>query len=83
MVIIAACVTGHVLGLTGTVPIKGGYSALAHHNEFGELAKIVPDLRPQPLAASLVVAHRRNLALRGRALMTLLRVIKIRFRLAV
>jgi DNA-binding transcriptional LysR family regulator len=34
------------------------------------MIKILRDLRPEPLPASLVVAHRRNLSQRVRAFMT-------------
>ncbi|MEE4673974.1 LysR family transcriptional regulator [Pseudomonas alliivorans] len=62
--------TYHAAGLAGIGLIQAGYSALAHHIENGDLVEILPDLRPEPLAASLVVAHRRNLSLRVRAFMS-------------
>lgn len=61
--------TYHAAGLAGIGLIQAGYSALAHHIESGALMEILPDLRPEPLAASLVVAHRRNLSQRVRAFM--------------
>ncbi|AXF25332.1 LysR family transcriptional regulator [Burkholderia pyrrocinia] len=61
--------TYHAAGLAGIGLIQAGYSALAHHIERGALVEILPDLRPEPLAASLVVAHRRNLSQRVRAFM--------------
>ncbi|WP_136066901.1 LysR family transcriptional regulator [Modicisalibacter radicis] len=61
--------TYHAAGLAGIGLIQAGYSALAHHIESGALVEILPDLRPEPLAASLVVAHRRNLSQRVRAFM--------------
>ncbi|ELP24898.1 Transcriptional regulator [Pantoea agglomerans 299R] len=35
----------------------------------GELVEVLPDLRPEPLSASFVIAHRRNLSRRVRAFM--------------
>ncbi|MBN3785850.1 LysR family transcriptional regulator [Burkholderia sp. Ac-20353] len=61
--------TYHAAGLAGIGLIQAGYSALAHHIERGALVEVLPDLRPEPLAASLVVAHRRNLSQRVRAFM--------------
>jgi len=61
--------TYHEAGLAGIGLIQAGYSALAHHIERGALVEILPNLRPKPLAASLVVAHRRNLSQRVRAFM--------------
>lgn len=62
--------TYHAAGLAGIGLIQAGYLALAHHIKSGNLVEILPDLRPEPLAASLVVAHRRNLSQRVRAFMT-------------
>jgi DNA-binding transcriptional LysR family regulator len=62
--------TYHAAGLAGVGLIQGGYSALAHHIKNGDLVEILPHLRPEPLAAWLVVAHRRNLSVRVRAFMT-------------
>ncbi len=61
--------TYHEAGLAGVGLIQAGYSALAHHLARGDLVEILPDLRPEPLAASFVVAHRRNLSQRVRAFM--------------
>jgi len=61
--------TYHAAGLAGIGLIQAGYLALAHHIKSGDLVEILPDLRPEPLSASLVVAHRRNLSLRVRAFM--------------
>lgn len=62
--------TYHAAGLAGVGLIQGGYSALAQHIKNGDLVEVLPDLRPEPLAAWLVVAHRRNLSPRVRAFMT-------------
>lgn len=56
--------TYHAAGLAGIGLIQAGYSALAPYIERGALVEILPDLRPAPLAVSLVVAHRRNLSRR-------------------
>ncbi|WP_423382745.1 LysR family transcriptional regulator [Burkholderia sp. LMG 32019] len=61
--------TYHAAGLAGIGLIQAGYSALAHYIESGALVEVLPDLRPEPLNASLVVAHRRNLSPRVRAFM--------------
>lgn len=61
--------TYHAAGLAGIGLIQAGYSALAHHIESGELVEVLPNLRPEPLSASLLVAHRRNLSQRVRAFM--------------
>lgn len=57
----------HAAGLAGLGLIQAGYSALAPQIARGAIIEILPDLRPQPLAASLVVAHRRHLSPRVRA----------------
>lgn len=62
--------TYHAAGLAGVGLIQGGYPALAQHIKNGDLVEVLPDLRPEPLAAWLVVAHRRNLSPRVRAFMT-------------
>jgi DNA-binding transcriptional LysR family regulator len=61
--------TYHAAGLAGIGLIQAGYSGLAHYVERGALVEVLPDLRPNPLDASLVVAHRRNLSQRVRAFM--------------
>ena len=61
--------TYHAAGLAGVGLIQAGYSALAQHIERGALVEVLPDLRPKPLDAWLVVAHRRNLSQRVRAFM--------------
>lgn len=61
--------TYHAAGLAGIGLIQAGYSTLAPHIESGALVEVLPDLRAEPLAASLVVAHRRNLSPRVRAFM--------------
>jgi DNA-binding transcriptional LysR family regulator len=60
----------HAAGLAGIGLIQAGYLALAHYIKSGDLVEILPDLRPEPLSAWLVVAHRRNLSQRVRAFMT-------------
>lgn len=62
--------TYHAAGLAGIGLIQAGYLALGQHIERGALVEVLPDLRPKPLAASLVVAHRRNLSQRVRAFMS-------------
>lgn len=49
--------------------IQGGYPSLLMHIQRGALVEILPDLRPEPLTASFIVAHRRNLSPRVRAFM--------------
>lgn len=61
--------TYHAAGLAGLGLIQAGYWSLAEHIEHGVLMEILPDLRPEPLAASIVVAHRRNLSQRVRVFM--------------
>ncbi|WP_338063267.1 LysR substrate-binding domain-containing protein [Winslowiella toletana] len=58
--------TYHEAALAGIGLIQAGHWALRHHPERGTLTEILPDLRPSPLTASLVVAHRRNLSCRVR-----------------
>lgn len=62
--------TYHAAGLAGMGLIQAGYSAVSRHIENGDLVEVLPDLRPEPLAASLVVAHRRNLSQRVRTFMS-------------
>ncbi|WP_313698838.1 LysR family transcriptional regulator [Pantoea sp.] len=59
----------HEAGLAGLGLIQGGYATLAPFIERGALVEVLPDLRPEPLSASFVVAHRRNLSRRVRAFM--------------
>lgn len=59
--------TYHEAGLAGIGLIQAGHWALKHHLQRGTLVEVLPDLRPAPLAASLVVAHRRNLSRKVRA----------------
>ncbi|ALX15863.1 LysR family transcriptional regulator [Burkholderia cepacia JBK9] len=61
--------TYHAAGLAGIGLIQAGYSGVANYVASGALVEVLPDLRPEPLAASLVVAHRRNLSPRVRAFM--------------
>nr|WP_244138353.1 LysR substrate-binding domain-containing protein [Burkholderia stabilis] len=57
--------TYHAAGLAGLGLIQAGYPTLAHHVESGALVEVLPE----PLTASLVVAHRRNLSPLVRAFM--------------
>lgn len=61
--------TYHEAGLAGMGLIQAGYSALAPHLAAGALVEVLPDLRPAPLNAFFVVAHRRSLSQRVRAFM--------------
>ena len=61
--------TYHAAGIAGIGLIQAGYSGLARHIERGALVEILPDLRPKPLDAWLVVAHRRNMSQRVRTFM--------------
>jgi DNA-binding transcriptional LysR family regulator len=61
--------TYHAAGLAGIGLIQAGYSALSRHIVSGDLVEVLPHLRPEPLAAWLVVAHRRNLSQRVRTFM--------------
>lgn len=58
--------TYHEAGLAGIGLIQAGYWALKPHLERGTLTEVMPDLRPSPLSASLVVSHRRHLSHRVR-----------------
>ncbi|WP_024549673.1 LysR family transcriptional regulator [Siccibacter turicensis] len=60
----------HEAGLAGLGLIQGGYLTLLPHIKRGTLVEVLPDLRPRPLDASFVVAHRRNLSQRVRSFMT-------------
>jgi len=59
--------TYHDAGLAGLGLIQAGLSSLAPYFSRGELVEVLPDLRPAPLPASIVVAHRQNLSRRVRA----------------
>lgn len=59
----------HEAGLAGLGLIQGGYSSLLPHIKNGTLVEVLPNLRPKPLTAFFVVAHRRNLSQRVRAFM--------------
>lgn len=59
----------HAAGLAGIGLIQAGYPGLAQYIASGALVEVLPDLRPKPLNAWLVVAHRRNLSRRVRAFM--------------
>lgn len=53
--------TYHAAGLAGLGLIQAGMSSLEPYLAEGELVEVLPDLKPAPLPASIVVAHRRNL----------------------
>ncbi|EOL9072798.1 LysR substrate-binding domain-containing protein [Cronobacter turicensis] len=59
----------HRAGLAGLGLIQGGYSTLAPYMARGALVEVLPELRPEPLDAAFVIAHRRNLSQRVRAFM--------------
>ncbi|ELY3834893.1 LysR family transcriptional regulator [Cronobacter turicensis] len=59
----------HRAGLSGLGLIQGGYSTLAPYMARGALVEVLPELRPEPLDAAFVIAHRRNLSQRVRAFM--------------
>ena len=50
--------------------IQAALSGIRPHLESGRLIEVLPNFRPEPLEASLVVAHRWNLSGRVRAFMT-------------
>lgn len=57
-------------GLAGIGLIQAGYSAMRSHLDSGRMVEVLPDLPPEPLDVSLVVAHRQNLTRRVRTFMT-------------
>ena len=57
----------HDAGLAGLGLIQAGSPSLLAHIKRGALVEILPHLRPEPLTAFFVVAHRRNLSPRVRA----------------
>ena len=61
--------TYQAAGLAGIGLIQAALSGIGHHLASGTLVEVLPDLRPEPLDVSLVVAHRRNLSRRVRAFM--------------
>lgn len=60
----------HEAGLAGLGLIQGGYSSLLPYIKRGALIEVLPALRPEPLTASFVIAHRRNFSQRVRAFMS-------------
>jgi DNA-binding transcriptional LysR family regulator len=62
--------TYEAAGLAGIGLMQAALSGIRRHFESGALIEILPDLRPEPLDVSLVVAHRNNLSRRVRAFMT-------------
>ncbi len=61
--------TYEAAGVAGIGLIQAALSGISRHLESGALVEILPDLRPEPLDVSLVVAHRRNLSRRVRIFM--------------
>lgn len=58
--------TYHGAGLAGLGLIQAGLSSLKPFLLSGEMVEILPDMRPQSLPVSIVVAHRHNLSHRVR-----------------
>ncbi|MDR7048629.1 DNA-binding transcriptional LysR family regulator [Duganella sp. 3397] len=61
--------TYHAAGLAGLGLMQAGLSSIKEHLVAGELVEVLPDLRPEPLPVSFVVAHRHNLSRRVRTFM--------------
>ena len=61
--------TYEAAGLAGLGLIQAAFAGIRRHLESGALVEILPDLRPEPLDVSVVVAHRDNLSRRVRAFM--------------
>ncbi|TIP29616.1 MAG: LysR family transcriptional regulator [Mesorhizobium sp.] len=61
--------TYHAAGLAAGL-VQAGLAALSPYFESGEMVQILPDLPPEPLQVWFVVAHRRNMSRRVRALMS-------------
>ncbi|MEQ5870781.1 LysR family transcriptional regulator [Sagittula sp. NFXS13] len=61
--------TYEAAGLAGLGLIQAAHTGIHAHLESGALVEVLPDLRPEPLEVSLVVAHRRNLSRRVRLFM--------------
>lgn len=56
-------------GIAGLGLIQAAVAGVGRHLATGALVEVLPDLRPEPLDVSLVVAHRHNLSCRVRAFM--------------
>jgi DNA-binding transcriptional LysR family regulator len=56
-------------GVAGLGLIQAALSGIRPHLDSDALVEVLPDLRPEPLDVSLVVAHRSNLSRRVRAFM--------------
>ena len=61
--------TYEAAGLAGMGLVQVAFAGTRHHFASGALVEILPELRPEPLDVSLVVAHRNNLSRRVRAFM--------------
>ncbi|MGK6325132.1 LysR substrate-binding domain-containing protein [Sphingomonas sp. DT-51] len=62
--------TYEAAGLAGLGLIQAALLGVRHHLESGALVEVLPDLRPEPLDMTLVVAHRGNLSRRVRTFIT-------------
>ncbi|EWY36912.1 LysR family transcriptional regulator [Skermanella stibiiresistens SB22] len=60
----------HAAGVAGVGLVQAGLAAMSPYFESGEMVRILPDLPPEPLQVWFVVAHRRNMSRRVRALMS-------------
>lgn len=61
--------TYHAAGLAGLGLIQARLSSLTAYLASGDLVEILPNLRPEPLSAWIVVAHRQSLSRRVRVFM--------------
>ena len=61
--------TYEAAGLAGMGLVQVALPGTRHHFDSGALVEVLPELRPEPLDVSLVVAHRSNLSRRVRAFM--------------
>lgn len=62
--------TYEAAGLAGLGLIQAALLGVRHHINSGALVEVMPDLRPEPLEMSFVVAHRSNLSRRVRTFMS-------------
>lgn len=59
----------HAAGLAGLGLIQAGLSGVTAYLDSGQLVEVLPDFRPEPLPAFIVVAHRQNISHRVRVFM--------------